>query len=293
VIFANISYMARKFTDSLADLAQTHPALSILRLAALLAEAEAGPDEDSLDIMFEQVDAGFLMDIEPSQIWPELARGLMGRSPSKMIETLRECGALAQVLPETEDLFGVPQIADEPAQVDIGEHLLKTLAEAAHSDAPLPVRFALLVMNVGKADSPREHLPSHYKHIERGVPRIEAICERFGAPDECRELALLALTEGERVHRVSKMRAGPVAMMLDRLGAFGDPRRFDLLMQVCTCDYRAFGERSGAVYPKAALLDTALKACAEMDESAAGSSLDEARATAIAQAFRSLRWSED
>ena len=78
-------------------------------------------------------------------------------------------------------------------------------------------------MNVGKADSPREHLPVHYKHVERGGPRIEELCARFGAPAECRDLALLALAECERVHRVSKMRAGPVALMLERLGAFGTP----------------------------------------------------------------------
>ena len=37
-------------------------------------------------------------------------------------------------------------------------------------------------------------------------------------------------------------------------------------MIVCACDYRAYGDRSGQDYPKAALLDTALRACAEVDE---------------------------
>ncbi len=288
--------MARKFTRSLADLAQTHPALGIIRLAALLAEAEAETDADALDLLFEQVDAGFLLDVAPSEIWPELVRGLMARSPAKMIETLRECGALAQILPETEALFGVPQIADDPAPVDLGEHLKKALDEAVRCEAPLPVRVALLLMNVGKADSPPEHLPSHYRHIERGLPRIEAICRRLGAPEECRELTLLAAAEGERVHRASKTRAGPVALMLERLGAFDAPERFQLLMTVCACDYRAYGDRSGAAYPKAALLELALEACAEIDETeltgqGGEEELREARAAAIARVFRSQRWS--
>jgi len=62
------------------------------------------------------------------------------------------------VLPEVAACSG-PQIADDPAEVDLGDHLLNTLDEAAQCDAPLAVRFSLLVMNVGKADSPREHLP--------------------------------------------------------------------------------------------------------------------------------------
>ena len=67
-----------------------------------------------------------------------------------MLKTLRECGALEHILPEVAALFGVPQITDDPTPVDLGEHLLKALDEAARRHAPLAVRFALLVMNVGK-----------------------------------------------------------------------------------------------------------------------------------------------
>ena len=120
--------------------------------------------------MSEQVEAGVLADAAPSEIWPELVRGLMGPSPSKMLGILRECGALSRILPEVAALFGVPQICDEATDVDLGEHVLNALAEAALRDAPLAARFALLVMNVGKADSPPEHLPVHYKHMDRGRP---------------------------------------------------------------------------------------------------------------------------
>ena len=292
--------MAPKFTPLPSDLVQTHPGLGILRLAALLAEGDGELDEDALDAMFEQVEAGELVDTGPAEMWPELVRGLMARSPAKMIQALRECGALPDVLPEVAALFGVPQIADDPAEVDLGEHLLNTLSEAARRGAPLAVRFSLLVMNVGKADSPREHLPVHYRHIERGRPRIEAICDRFGVPAVCRELALLALAECERVHRVSEVRAGPVALMLERVGAFDAPELFKLLMAVCACDYCAYGDRSGKDYPKAALLETALRACADVDETEFAADLSAAesveaaqtaRAVAIAQAFRSQRWS--
>ena len=285
--------MASELTPPQPDFWQTDPGLSVLRMAALIAEAEAEPDEETLDLLFEQVEAGHLVDTAPSDMWPELVRGLMSRAPSIMIKTLRGCGAFSDILPEVAGLFGVPQISDEPAEVDLGEHLLKSLDEAARSDAPLAVRFALLVMNVGKADSPREHLPVHYKHVERGGPRIEELCERFGAPAECRDLALLALAECERVHRVSKMRAGPVALMLERLGAFNNPEQFRQLMTVCTCDFCAYEGRSGKPYPKAELLDIAIQACAEIDETDSVEARRTARAEAIARAFRSQRWSNE
>jgi tRNA nucleotidyltransferase (CCA-adding enzyme) len=277
--------MNRKRPSLPPGFAQTHPGLCVLRLAALLAEGDEA-DEDTLDLMFEQMETGALSSTPPAGMWPELARGLMARSPSLMIRALRESGLLEIVLPEVSALFGVPQIA-YPTEVDIGDHLMKSLDEAARQGTPLEVRFALLTMNVGKSDSPREHLPVHYRHIERGGPRIEAICDRFQTPAACRKLALLAMAECERVHRVSEVRAGPVAAMLERLGAFGDPTTFGRLMAVCTCDFLAYDGASNRAYPKLALLEMALKACTGLDDA---DDLQMARAVAIAQAFRSERW---
>ena len=276
---------------SLTDL-QTHPALGLLRLAALSAGPDGMLDDETLELMFEQVETGALADMQTGEVWPELARGLMGRTPSNMFRALYASGALMEVLPEVAGVFGVPQIADDPPQVDIGQHLLRVLDEAAHCGAPLPVRFAAMAMHVGKSDSPPEHLPVHYRHVERGRPRIEAMCARFQVPADCRELALMALVECERVHRVSEVRAGPVAAMLERLGAFDHPERYAQLMTLCACDYRAYGGRTQQVYPKAVLLGTALQACAGIDASGLDAdTLQEARVAAIATAFRSERWS--
>ncbi|MBY6242972.1 tRNA nucleotidyltransferase [Methylosinus sp. Sm6] len=269
------------------DFGQTHPGLGVLRMAVLLAEAEDATGDDVPGLMAEQIEAGCLDGVAYADVWAELEPGLMGRAPGRLLRILRGCGALERILPEVDALFGVPQISDGQGEVDLGEHLLAALDEAATLGAPLSVRFALLTMNVGKSDSPPEHLPVHYKHIERGVPRVDAIAERFGAPADCRELALLALAECERVHRASEVRAGPVALMLERLGAFDARERFDRLMMVCACDFRGHGDRDKP-YAKAALLAAALAACAAIDDPSA-----EARAAAIAAAFRSQRWSSE
>jgi tRNA nucleotidyltransferase (CCA-adding enzyme) len=262
-------------------------------MALALAETGGEPDSKALKPLREKVIAGVLADTPPTEIWPELVRGLMSGSPSKMFRILRQCGALSRILPEVAALFGVPQISEGQADVDLGEHLLEALAEASRREAPLSVRFALLVMNVGKADSPREHLPVHYQHIERGRPRIEALCERFGVGAECRNLALLAIAECERVHRVTKTRAGPIAAMVERLGAFSTPERFGQLMTVCACDFCAYEGHSGQAYPKAALLEIALQACTEIGKTGTVEAGPSARAEAIARAFRSERWSNE
>lgn len=272
------------------DLVQVDPALSVLRLAAQYADPDGALDDDTLDLMYERVSDGVLANLTPMAIWQELERGLMALRPSRMFRVLYASGALPVILPEVSALFGVPQIADDPPQVDIGQHLLRVLDETALCEAPLAVRFAALVMNVGKADSPPEHLPVHYRHIERGAPRIQAICDRFGVPADCRDLALLALNECERVHRVTEMRAGPVAAMLERLEGFTQPTRFKQFMTLCACDYGGYEGRITQNYPKAKLLCSALKACEGIQADDADA-LQEARAMAIAVAFRSERWS--
>lgn len=276
---------------------QPDPGLGLLRLAALYADADRAPDEETLDAIFLHVEAGVLADKPHHLMWPELAGGLMAPQPGVMIRVLRESGALKEILPEVSALFGVPQIADDPPEVDLGAHLMRTLNEAAKLGASLEVRFAALVMNVGKSDSPPEHLPVHYRHIERGSPRIEAICKRFGVPESCRDMAMLTLAESERVHRVSPVRAGPIAAMLERLGAFDRPAQFRDLLQLCLADYNAYERLIERPYEKAEILKAALAACNEISDETANAAIPDviraARARAIAQAFRSVRWDTD
>ncbi|MEP9352918.1 tRNA nucleotidyltransferase [Xanthobacter sp. KR7-65] len=274
-----------------ADLVQTHPGLALLRLASLVAEG-SGADEDTLDLMFEQMEVGALDGLDGAEIWAELARGLMGARPGAMVKALRECGVLEIILPEISAVFGVPQITDTADEIDLGVLIVAALEEAARRAAPLEVRFALLVMHAGKSDSPREHLPVHYRHIERAAPRIDVICERFAVPGVCHDLALLALHECERVQRASPVRAGPLAAMLDRTGAFRDPELFEKLMLVATCDYFAYGDKTGESHPKVDLLTAARAACAGLDAGLDADEAAEARARAIAAAFKSERWAE-
>lgn len=275
-----------------ADFAQTHPGLALLRLSALLAEGSEA-DEETLDMMFEQMEVGALDGLAPAEIWSELERGLMAPRPGAMVKALRECGVLELLLPEVSSLFGVPQITDTADEIDLGALIVAALDEAGRRAAPLEVRVALLLMHAGKSDSPREHLPVHYRHIERAIPRIEAACDRYDLPDRSRDLALLSVHECERVQRASPVRAGPLAAMLERTGAFRDPELFAALMLVATCDYFGYGDRIGETHPKVDLLTAARDACRDLDET--GLDADDlalARAQAIASAFKSERWAE-
>ena len=85
--------------------------LRILRAARFMARfASLGFSvaAETQALMREMVDDGELAELVPERVWQELSRALRSRTPSAFLRTLRECGALVQVLPEIDALYGVP-----------------------------------------------------------------------------------------------------------------------------------------------------------------------------------------
>lgn len=271
----------------------TDPRLALFGLAAGAAEAGVPLDREALYAMGQWVADGGLADVAPFLVWPFLAQGLMAKQPSLMFEALRECGALERLLPEFSALFGCIQADNCGDLVDIGRHQLRVLDQTARAGAGLHIRVAALLFNLGKADSPPQHLPTLYRHIDRCLPRIDAICARFGVAAEIREFAWLVTLELERVHRASRMRAGAVTALLERIEAFDQRQRFTDLLGVCRCDFQAYPGYSETVYPKALLLEQAFHACLAADEMLRSTKtvadpvlMHETRAQAVALAFK-------
>lgn len=259
-----------------------------LAVAAAQREALALKPAD-LDAMCAAVEAEEIERLWPEERWEWLSDGLMTYRPGKFLLALRQCGALARLLPEVEALFGVPQLSDAPEPVDVGWHQLRLLDETAKVGAPLPVRFAALMHKIGKGGTPREIWPSHYKHEQRAHALLDALPERIAVPPAAMSLARLVVDECDRVHRASNMRAGAIAALLERVLSVETPERFEQLLCVCTCDYAAYAGHAAADYPKAARLRKALAAWQAAP--VGGLPVDaarEARATAVARALGSL-----
>lgn len=79
--------------------------LRVARFAARFADFRVAPE--TLALMRSMVERGEVDHLVAERVWQELARGLMESTPSRMISTLRECGALERILPELDRLFGI------------------------------------------------------------------------------------------------------------------------------------------------------------------------------------------
>lgn len=278
--------------------------LALLKLAAGAAEPGGWLDPETLSVMQQCVAEGKLAAFDPLAAWEIITKGLMAEQPSRMLVALRDCGALAVFLPEVDALFGKFQAANEDDLVDIGEHQWRVLDQTACCQAALPVRFAALLFNLGKADSPPQHLPTHYRHVDRCLPRIDAICQRFEIAPELRDFARLVAAELERVHRAARMRAASITALLERVDAFTQNQRYLDLMQVCACDFAAYSGNEDKAYPKAVLLERARQVCLQLDADMladeTSDDLDlqaeqrhELRSMTVARALRSERWAEE
>jgi len=209
--------------------------LRIARFAARFGDFSLAPE--TLELMRAMVAAGEADHLVAERVWQELAKGLMEALPSRMFAVLRECGALARLLPEVEALFGVPQRADYHPEIDTGVHTLMVVDEAARRNFALPVRFAALTHDLGKATTPADILPRHHGHEARSVRLVGTLCERLRVPGDCRDLALLAARYHGDIHRAAELRATTLVTLLERTDALRRPERFSQLLQACQCDF--------------------------------------------------------
>ena len=184
----------------------------ILRVARFAARFGFAVAPETMELMRGMVRAGEADHLVAERVWQELARGLAERQPSRMIAVLRECGALARVLPEVDGVLanaqGAPRLG---ARLDI-----------ASADYGPVVQFAALTFDLAPQ-------------------AIEALAARVNVPGECRDAALLAAREKNQVSTPGTLEAGDLLGLLERCDAFRRPARLGTLIDTCECDYRAAG----------------------------------------------------
>lgn len=240
--------------------------LRVARFAARFADFRVA--EETLALMRLMSANGEVDHLVPERVWQELSRGLMEARPSRMFAVLRACGALAKVLPELDRLFGVPQPADHHPEVDTGAHILLVIDQAAARSAPLPVRYAALLHDLGKGTTPASEWPHHHGHEAKGVALVEAVSERLRASAECRDLAVLAAREHGVIHGAAALRPATLVKLLERTDALRRPERFAQLLQACECDYRGRPGREDRPWPAGDILRSALVAVQAVDAGA-------------------------
>jgi tRNA nucleotidyltransferase (CCA-adding enzyme) len=121
---------------------------------------------------------------------------------------LRECRALARILPELDATFDDPQVP---------EHLARRIELAAERGYEISVRYAALVLDL-EGDAAAK------------------LSQRVNAPGDCRELARLAILERDQLRHGAELDAEDALAIIERSDAFRRPERLERLLEVIECD---------------------------------------------------------
>jgi len=230
--------------------------LRVARFAARFAQFTVA--EDTLQLMRDMVLHGEVDALVSERAWQELSRGLMASRPSRMLQVLHDCGALARLLPEMGDGWALHALIDT----------------AAMQSAPLEVRWAVLCHRLSE-------------------PTVSALCERLRVPVPCRDMAQWLVREFAALEHPSSLTAAEVLALLHRSDAFRRPERFSEALWALEIVRPQLATRAlGAQWLAAALsVSTAEVSRAAMAEGLKGpeigARIDAARLSALAQAVKS------
>lgn len=233
--------------------------LRILRVARFAARFHSwgfSIAPETMELMRAITASGEVEHLVPERVWQETERALGEPSPEVYIQVLRDCGALAVLMPEVDRLFGVPQRADYHPEVDTGIHTLLALEQAAKLSDDAAVRFAVLVHDLGKGITPEHQLPRHINHENAGVSLVEDLCHRLKVPTRHRELALAVTRYHLLCHTATTLRPVTLLKLIRRTDAIRRPERFEAFLLACEADARGRTGFEKRDYPASSWLRT-------------------------------------
>jgi len=225
--------------------------LRTARFAARYAHLGFTVADETMALMSDIVAQEELAYLSIERIWVEMEKALGERDPGVFIRVLRQCGALAKLLPEVEALFGVPQTAEHHPEVDTGVHVLMALEQAVKLGADTETRFAVLMHDLGKGTTAEAEWPRHIAHEDRGLELVNGLCERLRAPKRYRELASAVCRYHTHCHRALELRGKTVLKLLYGVDALRRPERFEAFLVACEADARGRLGLENRDYPQA------------------------------------------
>ena len=224
--------------------------LRIARFAARYKSLGFRIAPETLAIMQTLAESGELQALTPERVWKETSRALMETHADEYFEVLRACGALKVLFPEIDALYGVPQRPEYHPEIDCGIHTMMSLQQACKANYNLDVRFAVLVHDLGKALTPKDELPRHIMHEERGVKPVTEVCDRLKVPTNTKQLAIAVCKEHLKCHQALTLKPGTLWRLLQRLDVLRRPERVEAFVQACECDSRGRLGLENREYPQ-------------------------------------------
>ena len=153
-------------------------AYRVARFAASLPEFSV---ENDTILCMEQLKEE-LSTLSKERVFVEFKKALATSKPSIFFEILRKANILQVHFKEIADLIGKTQPEKYHPEGDSYQHSLIVVDNSAKITDSLAIRFSCLVHDLGKGVTPKEILPHHYGHDEKGIELVAKLGKRIGIP---------------------------------------------------------------------------------------------------------------
>ena len=142
---------------------------------------------------------------------------------------------------------------------------MMVLEQSANLNADAEVRFAALVHDLGKADTPADILPRHIGHEARSEKRISQLCSRLRVPASYRQLAMLVAKYHTHCHQSFELKASSIVKLFENLDAFRKPERFEKFLLACKADAKGRLGFEESEYAQSEFLNKLYEICSQVD----------------------------
>jgi len=259
----------------------------VLRAARFAARFNFRIAPETLTLMSDMVNSGEVDALVTERVWAEMRKALDTDNPHLFFQILRDCGALARILPEIDNLFGIPQTAKYHPEIDTGVHMMMVMEQVALITNDSVVRFAALMHDLGKAITPKDILPSHRGHEKAGIPLIKQVCERLKVPKKFQSLALAVGEYHLHMHKMFELKPQTVLNMLDSTRCTMDRDRAQQFADCCLADARGRTGFEDSEYRQTELFMAFQQAAASVNSAQIAAGLSDG--SAIQYAIREAR----
>ena len=238
--------------------------------------------DETLELMQTISASGELKSLTPERVWREMQLSLAdggasadiySGNPEIFFEVLHQCHALAELWPELDVLWGIPNPALWHPEICSGTHTMMVLQQAVLQTEPMPekqndhkiaIRFAALCHDLGKGLTLENLLPSHKGHEKAGLPLVEKIAKQLKVPVHYKQLALKVCEFHLHCHKAFELKASTLLKMFNQLDIWRKPQEYDYFLMACKSDFLGRLGFEDRPYPQEQYLQAATKAAREV-----------------------------
>lgn len=218
--------------------------LRVLRFCRFCAQLDFYPDDYTRVVCLSMVKDGMLNFITEERVWKEFEKALKTSNFEKFIKVMDCTATLEFLFPKIAKLKNVPEILSHHPEGNTYNHTLLTIKYADEHGYNEYEKFSLLLHDIGKYLTPKDVLPHHYGHEERGLSLIDEICRIYKVPNSYKDIAKMCCKYHMSIRRLYEMKTGSIYdIVCDVTKGFKDYSNMQLLLNVAKADLYGRGKQ--------------------------------------------------